>query len=86
MGVPKRNLEGYTPGMVIHLLPRSNGEKVGGGNVGVVPNYARDKTPPNVRVSQGASYDVRVKASPRLAYDYRGGMLWFVGQRGKDGY
>ena len=51
MAVPEVVMEGNTGGMVVHPFPRSNGEKVGGGNVGVVPNYARDKTPPNVRVN-----------------------------------
>ena len=51
MGVPEGDMEGYTRGMVVHPLPGSNGEKVGGGDVGVVPNYALDKTPPNVRIN-----------------------------------
>ena len=45
MGVPEVDMEGYTRGMVVHPLSGSSREKVGGGDVGVVPNYARDKTP-----------------------------------------
>ena len=48
MGISEGDLEGNARGMVVHPLPGSNGEKVGGGNVGVVPNYPWDKTPPNV--------------------------------------
>ena len=48
MGVPEGDMEGNTWGMVVHPLPGSNGERLGGVNVGVVPNYPWDKTPPNV--------------------------------------
>ena len=51
MGAPEGDSEGNTRVMVVHPLPGSNGEKVGVGDVGVVPNYARDKTPPNVRTN-----------------------------------